>query len=524
MLEKLFEYFGYTPTLDNAGDVNEMVDNLVSEKVNQIKTLMVDDDGNALMKILKGGDVDAYKLAGALSSIYSKVSQNRSAVIAELDKAKSSYMVDVIISQFVEDALAPEVITDKVLTITSSNKQALKEIEQLQTRIDFNKIAKLIAYDILLYGEYIMSTRIDDKIGLEDVVDDVDQATVIALTKNDDVNGYLTLGRDNHNKMMGLEIKDPREFIKFSYGFNKIRIRLVDEISFDQSKKDQLKNLPTHVRIGKSLIHTNLSKIKELELLEALVPATKLAKLTQGSVIGVQMPVTSDITEMFKSTKKIEQLLNKRVGLNTSTNELSIEKILDQAARIKVVPVLGDKGTLQKFDYKMDEPDDMLASIEELRKTICSSAGIPYEIIFGGEGDSKGELLKRYARYLRRLKNIQRAIADGIYQMVYIHLVAKNIDFKPSDIKVDFRNKLIEIDSLDRLEFLDSLTGYVERLWSFFTEQLAKDANDEDSGNVDRVKLLEFIAEQFTQAGVDGVIRPKGTPPKPADGKSIEGV
>ena len=59
---------------------------------------------------------------------------------------------------------------------------------------------------------------------------------------------------------------------------------------YETNKKEILKNIPHFIRIGKSMIYPVLDKIKQLQLLEELVPATKLADLSSGTMVGVSIP------------------------------------------------------------------------------------------------------------------------------------------------------------------------------------------------------------------------------------------
>ena len=77
----------------------------------------------------------------------------------------------------------------------------------------------------------------------------------------------------------------------------------------------------------------------------------------------------------------------------------------------------------------------------------------------------------RYSRYVRKLKAIQYAISQGIIQLSINHLV--NCGFNnvsPSNISVKFKNELINIDELEKLEFSDALTNMISNINRFFVD------------------------------------------------------
>jgi hypothetical protein len=445
-----------------------------------------------------------YQSIAAYGTIYTNISGYRKDVVKEVNKIRTFYLVDVILNQVVEDALAPDVSTGDILKVWSENPTIDAEIKKMNERYDFDDLVCDIAPDMLAYGDYVLKTDIpikdkNDKPGLQDIHDTVDQEKVVAITKRGKVEKYLVENKDGK-----LEISEPANYIKFTLGNHKIRVDLRKEYSNTADKDDILSKVPKHIRIGKSLLYPVIAKIKELELLEQLVPATKLSKLSSGTLIGVQLPPGVEIDKAMQAARKIEGMINKKIGIDIQKQELTLESIISAAGRLKVVPLLGDKGTLQKLDYKSDEPDDLLRSVEDVRKVICTSIGVPYEIIFGGTEANKGEILKKYARYLRRLKSIQKAIAEGIREMISIHLANKGVTFKEADVKVEFRNKLIEIDNLDRLEFVDTTINLLANQIKFVNDLRADESVLKDSINVDEFRKV--IHEQLTTIGLGSII------------------
>jgi len=523
----------------------------------------------AIKEALKTGRntvIENWHIAAAYGAIYMKVAETRKKLIREVDKMRVFYMVDVILTQLVEDALAPQIGTGDVLAISSERPELQKEIDFLEEKFDLDQMAMIIAPDIVAYGEYTLKTKVNthprvlqrieqeqgeslsedgltpgggsaptgtspnyapysgqdpskpqikglenpeidpnEEFGLVDLLDSVEQGSVVGLTKWNTPEGYL-IGDGGSGKNPGTVKKaEPSDFVKFSLSSARIKIDIFKEFNVNkQQLPDELKNIPRFIRVGKSMIYGIVSKLKELELLEALVPATKLSKLSNGTLVGVRVPAGYDLDKAVEATKQIEGLMNKKVGVDPILEEITIENIMGTAGRLKAVPIFGETGRLEKLDYKQDEPDDLLASVTDIRKVICASIGIPYELLFEGES-AKGEVLKKYARYLRKLKAIQKSIEEGMRQIIYIHLANKGYEFKTEDIKVEFYNKLIEIDNLDKLEFIDTTVGLLRNVRDFVMEMADRSQHPAIADKVDVIGFLKWMNEQMNVIGFNNL-------------------
>jgi hypothetical protein len=478
------------------------------------------------------------RVAAALAATYTKVVDSRSKLIREVDKMRQFYMTDVIINQICEDAISPEVGSGRIIKVSSPNATIQAEIDALRNRVDFDALIQSVVPDLMSYGEYVVSTKIakvekgvqvdpTTVYGVEEIRDDVEQGSVVAVANWNDTLGFLA-----QDPRRGTVVwKEPSDFIRFTLSSVRMRIDLHKEYGADRLPKTAAgKDIPRFVRVGRSVVYPIIPKLKELELLEALVPATKLSKLSSGSIVGVQVPAGYDVQKAMEAARQMEQLVNKKVGVDSKLGELTIENIMSAAGRIKVIPMFGDKGQTQKLDYKSEEPDEMLASVRDIRSTICTSVGVPYEIVFGGEDEKRSVTLKKYARYLRRLKAIQKALDDGIRELIYIHLVNKGIDFKEEDVKTEFFNKLIEIDNLDKLEFMDTTIQFVDNAKKFVFELASPEANPYFGEQIRFKALASFINEQLNVVGFPNIIDPnylKGpedprTPPPQAKPPNVD--
>jgi hypothetical protein len=483
-----------------------------------------------------------HSVLDAYTTIYSRVVESRLKIIQAVEAiANSFYLVDVMVEQMTEDALSPEIGSNEILEIKyPTDPKIEKELQRLERRLDLDQKLLDITPDMIKFGEYVLKTEIDvgqtqeqkndlgngeilvkktKPKGLVALKDTVEQGMIVGLTQDGDQAGYL--GIDERGALVRHENAD---FVKFTFGGQRVRVRLEDQIPWAKSDKIRafLETLPRYVRVGRSAIFKFIPKIKELELLEKLVPATKLSKLANVNIVGMNVPEQYDVDKGLAAAKRVENLINNKVGVDTQLREITVENIVAIAGRTKVVPTFGDKGQLNKLDYRIDEADDMASSADDLRKLICDSIGIPYELIYKTEGDAnKGEILKRYARYLRRLKNIQRSLAEGVKQICAIHLANSGIDFKEDEIIVEFKNKLIEIDNLDKLEHADVTISFLSNIDEFFRKMMEPESPFKRL--VDPTAVAEYFNRHLRTIGLDSAFRVesegglKAEVPKPAD-------
>ncbi len=452
-----------------------------------------------------------YHVTAAYASLYTSVKSVRFNITKSIDKVKYNYLVDTIVHQMSEDALTPEVGTDEILEIKSKNKAILKAVAKLEEIIDLDQLAKNIAPEAVFYGEYTLKTEINNNnktgsLGITDLLDVVDQGSVVPLTKNGKQQGFLVKDlEDQKIKRVG-----NASYVKFILGG--ARIRVENEaygIRVNNTKvQHALDKLPKFVRTGRSMIYPLLEKIKELELLEKLVPATKLSKMSSATLIGLSVPNNQEIDTAMAATRKIEGLINRKLNVDPISEELTVEDILATTGKMKVVPLFGEKGTLEKLDFKSDEPDDLLGSVKDIRETITESIGI---VLYSTE-DNKLDSLRRNSRYINRLKNIQRCISDGVKQLIYIHLVNSGITFKKEDVEIVFRNTLPNIDNIDRLEHADITVSALENVKSFFVGLMEEDSPF--AQNVNKEAVLEYLDNNLKTIGLANAIIVKDIEPE----------
>jgi hypothetical protein len=465
-----------------------------------------------------------YSLA-AYSAVYTRVSNRLKEVIKSVDDIRYFYLVEVMLTQICDDALAPKIGDDNIFEFSCQDKDIQKELDDLKKRIGLDQLIENIAPDLLAYGEYTLATKIhkrnsktvkndlgdgeyektEDGKGIVDVKDIVEQGTVVSLTQDGNTEGYIV-----YDEGLGkIEVKETADFIKFSMGGTRVKIETNQVLPIEQIRnpivKEIVDNIPRFIRMGKSQIYSVIPKIKELEILEKLVPATKINKLSQGNLVGMNLPENYNLEEAMAAVQRIEGMINKKISVDPVNSEITVESILSVAGKTKVIPLFGEKGRLEQMDFRDSEPDDLLQASKDIRELILDSVGIPSELVFKSEGDSKTDILKRYAKYLRKLKLLQKTIANGVKQIAFIHLANKDIRFNEEEINIKFNNNLVEIDNLDKLEHADITLSLLGNVRDFFNELVMEDSPYKDNVNLN--KVTEYIEENLKAVGLSDAIQ-----------------
>lgn len=429
----------------------------------------------------------SHAMSSALTSVFTKLHQSKAEYKQAFRDLETYYLVDAIFNQLAEDSLTPDITTGDVVTLSSDKPEIQSELEDLQHRINIDQIINDFILDLLQSGDYYLRVSVTKGLGIEAIYDDVEQENILALYDKGFPSKFMIKGAKQ------LRLVAPYQYVHFVLGKSKLRIKVADFVGTNRQTDTETFRLPNYVRVGRPVLYGVISKIKELLLLEKLIPASKINQLSGGNLVSVAMPMHTTPEKAFEVARQVEQVLNKKVGLNKNTGELSVTDIISTAGRIKVIPSFGEKGTLTSVDAKENRSiDDLTSNVKDLRETILSSIGIPPQLIFGGDS-SKADLLKRYARYLRRLKTIQSSIANGLTQLAMIHLINKGINATPTDIKIEFKNEIVNIDELDKLEYHDAIIGMTEKLLTIFNN-LQKDQVFKSSINLEEMaKSLQSL-------------------------------
>lgn len=415
-------------------------------------------------------------------------------IAAELDKY---YTVDGILKMMRDDVLNADE-DGTIVEFISERPEIQAELDELQDRFDFNNRLMEITRDFINYGEYTLRLEVDEKDGVIGICDDQDQMSIIALYEN----GYPVNYMKFHNREFVIE--PAYKYAHFVSGEEKLRVKLLNQIASNfQVADDALqlpeklkRELPDYVRIGKPFFYGIVSKLREMQLLEQIAVATKLNQVTQSQFVKVSFPAGMDAFKLQEAIKRYEDAMNVQVGVNLTDNNLSLAEVMSVSQRIKVLPDFSDgKGHVEVIDARGSQPvDDILDHLMDIRKAILSSIGIPSSVLFGSSENDKAQELRMFSRYTRGLAQIQRALARGLQQIIFTHLVNRGLTVSLTDFKVVFKQGLVDLSKLEKLETEDAKQAFVSNSLDFITKV---SENPLLQGRVDPDRVAAWVQTKF---------------------------
>jgi hypothetical protein len=439
----------------------------------------------------------------ALVASFQKTLNTKRDIINEIKELENYYLFDLLTSQLIEDAFAPDIVSDEILQITSTDSEFDEELQKFQKKFNLDLMCLDLSPELIKYGSYCLRPIVEKGKGIVRIDDVINSEYIIPVTSHGEIDAYVYTDA----AFAELKLASRAEFINFSIVGSKLRIFSQNECNIyglSEKDKDIVSKLPAYLRPGRPMFYPVIQKIKELQLLETLVPVSKLTKLSNGSIVGVKVPSTQGVVEALKFAKRVEQHINKQISLDSFNDKITIQNLINSSGKIKCIPMFGDKGSLETMNYYNKEPDDLLNSITDIRKVVCSQIGYPYELIFGGDEKSKGTILKKNSRYIRKLRALHASITRGLQDLVLIHFhnlgKPKFSKATKDDFAVTFRQTLVEIENLDKLEFTDASISLVKNIIGFVQEL---STNPLIAGALDQKEVVSFLGDQLSLVGLN---------------------
>jgi hypothetical protein len=488
----------------------------LQEKVKGTSTLgSGDDSGIKLPSHGDFGSMDQYTLA----SLYSKtirVQEYRDSILKDLRALKNHWLASSLIDRMLGDSLARDVQTGEVFTLSyEGDSKKSKILEDMEERLNLDMVVSNIVEDLLHYGEYPLSVVVEPGKGIVEIKDDLEVHEVVALYEG----GYpiLYFVRPN-GRSSKVKVIQPSEIVHFCLRDNKVKVSLPPNYSYYRDP-EKLEDRFYKIRIGRSVLFPALEKLKEYRFMELLRPALMLTKLASAKVIGVNMPQSSqfsDIVGMIQSYEKYLNIQSDKMKTKYEVGDMDISDLLKETGRWKVVPILGDKGRMELQDVRQEDTG-LREDLREMRDEVSIAVGVPPILLFAEmTGDThKADVLKQYGRYVKKLKSIQNAISAGLRNLAVIHLRNSGItDIVPSKIQTSFTS-VVDVEDLDKMEFTSAAVDILSTMLRFLGDL---DTSAEFKGYTNPQGFIEFARKCLSNLGgaediISKVKREVETPP-----------
>ena len=420
-----------------------------------------------------------YNLANQLVAKWTHAVTTRREYLLIARQIHRYYIVKALLDTIVMDVLNPDENGDIVKLVASEgNKELQAELDDLADNIDFNVLLEQITREFIALGEYSIRLECELDRGLVRYFDDVEPLNMLAFYEAGvPVNFMVFRDRD-------FQILPAHSYAHFILGDNKMRVRVSDQLEEEfginladvKIPKEVLEKLPDYVRIGEPMFLGLITKLRELQILESLVPSSKLNQLTQSQLVSLNVPPTMPPDKVKEALEDYEEMLNVPSGLDFSKGEVSLAEILTATGKMKLVPNYSDgKGSLSQLNIRdVHAIDDILNATKDIRAIIMTSIGFPPSLLFGNadNGGDKVNELRMFGRYARKLSNIQKAIRAGVRQIVMAHLINKGVDVRKKDFDVIFIQPLPDTSSLEMLELDDAKNEILDRTLDFSAKMI----------------------------------------------------
>ncbi len=429
-----------------------------------------------------------------LSSFFDIVIQEKRRLIETVDAYKNTFFHQMIVGTLVDDVLSVDPVTNNVVDIVTNNESLKPIIDDLQQRIDIDGLVSSIIEDVIAYGDYVVRVEHDGK-KVVAVEDDVDQGRVLVVYKA----GKPLFLVDVESKEEEKRLKEFTRFIHFAVYPRRVKIKLSSGMLARVAGGGEWSE---YVRVGKPLFWGCWDLINSLYILTVFYPVFAVQKMNTLTVIGVRMHPEVPQARAWEIARKYQELLNVYTTVD-QYGRVSLADVIDTVGKYKVIPVWGDeKGFMQLADPRLEE-SFALDILADLRRTLCSTLGIPYGFLFGSdENVPKIEALKSFSRYVKRIANIQRAIREGLTQLVMIECRLHGLYPSVQDIEVRFRNSIINVEHLDRLEFISGLLEVVNT-----AVESVVGMGERLEMKVDKERIAEFVNDYLAMIGLEGVLK-----------------
>ena len=381
----------------------------------------------------------------------------RKGLLTQLEALKGNDVVQTIINVLIDEGFYSNSQAEIfVVEYRGSSEKDLiqKAIDSFVNEFSINDVIADILEDLLLNGEYFLRLETKKGQGVVDIIDDISLENMYAIYKGSSRQYYLKKTGSGVDKI------DKNQYAHFVLNHKKIRVDL------DSNSKDSSGDyLPSHIRVGRSVILGCMSKIKQLQTLEMGNIALDLKQIVSPIIAMIGVPATQSPDEVSALIEYYENHLSDLFEGVDLDGESDISELLKRATKIKVLPNYSDgKGSIETLQMDTDKVADRERE-ESIRRAIAVNVGIPSSFlsIMGETGNGKMDNLKVDARFSKKLNSLQYSVARGIKELINVHLTSMGFDPELNNIVVKMRS----ITNVDMLENLDMLMTISEAIGNF---------------------------------------------------------
>ena len=361
-----------------------------------------------------------------------------------------------------------------------------------------SRVAEMIP-ELLRDGEYAYGVLFDEekKLGITEIVDDMDVANMLPFYEGDKLafiikqdifddtttNAKFTATNLNTNNIPKFYKPDNIVFFRLK-GPSKKRINLSTFYDEDFRKQFYEKTnirLPKFIRVPLPIYASAIQYINRLQVMMNVSSVLDLSDVLKPEIISVTVPANTNPTEASQIVRDYERRLNDNSNLGDG-QVLDFPTMATAANYRKVLPQWMDtKGTIQSTGVGSNDSAKSASaweSIKNVSNLIALSVGIPPFYINLADGpQDKAQTIKLYSRYTRKLTSLQKSVADGVKDIIMIHLNKKGVNISRDNLQVKFK-AITSGDSLDDTDMMVATVTGINDLYKGIEEITSSENNN----------------------------------------------
>ena len=450
--------------------------------------------------VLANSDPRTNALANMLATIYTQTYQTKSELFELYDQVKDLDQASVIIDDFIDDAFnTPDSeypFTIKLKGDYYDKERIEREIADFVKHFDIYQLDRDTNEPFLVYGDYYLTTVPEIGEGIVDIIDNVDCKNVFSVYKNGELVQHIGMRKDAlfagyaiGNYAGQLIPIHPDLLAHFILDSRKIDIKL-------PFKDASVWALPESVKIGRGVLFSALALLKKYQIIDAALTYKEVRNALMPILLGVTTGAFTTPDRMIEACKTIESYLQDGTAMSFDLeNSEMLQSLLEASTAVKVAPIPGDKGNLDKIDIGQS-PNETSGLADILDNTGSRIATTTGGVTQNEAGKSRLEILKSNSRRSKKLIDIQRGKANGWKTIIYNHLRYKHINIEKENIEWQYKS-IPNADIFEEANGLVTLLSVVNDLQTF-----ADSANQANAGyKVNAQKMIDafnlFIGNRY---------------------------
>lgn len=464
---------------------------------------------NAL-SITGADSVDSRKIISTLLSVYNDKIEDKRVLLTQARELFYTDIIQTVVDIMIDDGFnsfqneKEEFKIEYILDDDDLQNLGEEYQNQIQNIIDDfvskfalkARVAEIVP-ELLRDGEYAFGILFDpqNKKGITEIVDDFDVINLLPFYENNKL--ALVIYKNQHDD----DKSTVSPWIDFNSNDNSPVMYKADNIVFfrlngptkfkikmDAFYNNEFKKLfhektgirlPKYIRTSLPIYAGALDKLKRLKIMENVSTVLDLNDVLKPEIVHVTVPANTSPIEVDTIIRDYERHLNDMSGL-TEADTLDLQTLAAQANRRKVLPQWMDtKGTLTSAGINQAAKGQAAwDSIDKLRNLIALSIGIPpFYINISANPAGKAETIKLYSRYTRKLTALQKTLADGIKDILMIHLEHCGFNINRDNLRVSFK-ALTSADAMDDTDLLLGLVNAISDMWVALDKITSSDNNN----------------------------------------------